>query len=218
MRIGIVGGTGREGRGLAARWAAAGHRVLIGSRDAARALERARELSEPSAGLLITGGENAAIAMESEVVVLTVPYGAHGETLRALRVALEGKILVDLTVPLKPPSIHTVHVPPGESCALEAQTILGASCKVIATLHHVSSTDLADVDTPLARDVLVCGDDVPAKDTVMALVRELGARALDAGPLRNAIALEALTPVLLHLNKKYSSKHAGLSITGLSLA
>ncbi len=213
MRIGIVGGTGREGRGLAARWAAAGHRVLIGSRDAARAVERARELS--TGAFQITGGENGAIALESELVVLTVPYGAHGDTLRALRGTLDGKILIDLTVPLRPPAISVVHVPPGEACALEAQAIVGTTCKVVATLHHVSSTDLADVDRPLARDVLVCGDDAPAKGTVMALIGELGARALDAGPLRNAIALEALTPVLLHLNKTYSSKHAGLSITGV---
>lgn len=225
MRIGIIGGTGREGRGLALRWAGAGHEVLIGSRDAARAEEKARELGAAlpvapgAAGLSggggrIIGDSNEAAAAAGEVTLLTVPYAAHAETLKGLRAQLAGRILVDITVPLQPPKVSQVHLPPGSSAALEAQALLDPSTRVVAALHHVSSAHLGEPGHAIDCDVLVCGDDEAARTIVIGLIGDLGLRGLDAGPLRNAVALESLTPVLLHLNRKYKT-HTGLRITGL---
>jgi NADPH-dependent F420 reductase len=215
MRIGIIGGTGREGRGLAIRWARGGHAVAIGSRDAARAQEKAAEVASLTGGK-VTGGDNAWAAEQSEIVVLSVPYAGHGETLRALKGAFAGRILIDITVPLKPPKVSEVQLPAGTSAAMEAQEILGADVKVVAALHHVSSAHLADPDHAIDCDVLVCANDVPAREQAMALIAEMGVRALDAGVLRNAVALESLTPVLIHMNKKYKiAEGAGIRITGI---
>lgn len=214
MNIGLIGGTGREGRGLALRWARAGHTVRIGSRDAAKAKAKAAELhAEGATG--IEGGDNAWAASSADVVLLSVPYGAHKETLEALRPSLEGRILIDITVPLKPPRVAEVNLPAGHAAALEAQAIVGPSCKVVAALHHVSSVHLGDPDHALECDVLVCSDDQAARDTVIRLIEDLGTVALDAGPLRNAIALESLTPVLLHLNKRYKKAGIGVRFTNV---
>jgi NADPH-dependent F420 reductase len=214
MRIGIVGGTGKQGSGLAVRWARAGHTVVLGSRDAAKAKAKAAELG--GQGAAIEGGDNAWAAREAEVVVLAVPYEAHAETLRGIVEAAAGKVVVDMTVPLKPPKVSRVQLPPGQAAALEAQALLGADTPVVATLHHVSATHLADPSHVIACDVLVAADDARAKATVIGLVRDLGLRALDAGPLVNAIALESLTPVLIHLNRVYKSQGAGIVFTDLS--
>jgi NADPH-dependent F420 reductase len=212
MRIGIVGGTGKEGSGLALRWARAGHAVIIGSRDGERGKDVARKLS--SAGVSLDGGSNID-ACDADVVVLSVPYAAHAETLGAVKSALRGKVVVDITVPLKPPGVRRVHLPAGRAAALEAQALLGPETRVVASLHHVSSVHLSDPDHAIECDVLVCSDDDEARRLVIGLVADLGLRALDAGPLENAIALEALTPVLLHLNKVYKSPGAGIRFTGL---
>ena len=214
MRIAIVGGTGREGRGLAMRWARAGHHVFIGSRDAERARARARELS--IAGRIVAGGDNAWAVAQAEVVLVSVPYAAHAPTFRELRAALQGRIVIDITVPLAPPKVSQVHLPVGQAAALEAQEILGPGARVVATLHHVSSTQLGDADALLDADTLVVSDDEAARKLTIGLVEELGLRGLDAGPLRNAIALEALTPVLLHLTKKYNGQGAGIRVVGLA--
>jgi NADPH-dependent F420 reductase len=213
MRIGVIGGTGKEGSGLARRWAGAGHTVTIGSRDAARGRQAAETLS--GGGLVISGGDNADAAAAGDVVVLCVPYGAHAETLASVKAQVSGKVLVDITVPLQPPKIRRVHLSPGRAAALEAQSFLGSSTKVVATLHHVSSEHLSEPGHAIDCDVLVCADDDDARRTVMGLIADLGLRALDAGPLENAIALEALTPVLLHLNKVYKGSTAGIRITGI---
>jgi hypothetical protein len=209
MRIGIVGGTGREGKGLALRWARAGHTVKIGSRDAERARARAAEL-----GAGIEGGDNAWCVADADAVLLSVPYAAHAETLKGLAAALEGRVLIDITVPLKPPKVSQVNLPEGRAAALEAQAILGAGTRVVAALHHVSSAHLGEPDHSIECDVLLCGDDEAAKTLVIGLIQDLGLRALDAGPLQNAVALESLTPVLLFLNKKYKGT-AGIRFTGL---
>ena len=151
----------------------------------------------------------------ARIVVLTVPYDAHGDTLRAIAQAVAGKVVIDVTVPLKPPKVSRVQLPPGQAAALEAQALLGASTPVVATLHHVSATHLADPSHPIECDVLVAADDAPAKATAIGLVRDLGLRGLDAGPLANAIALESLTPVLIHLNRVYKSQGAGIVFTDL---
>lgn len=213
MRIGLIGGTGREGRGLALRWAKAGHSVAIGSRDADKAKAKAEELSALGHGT-IEGGDNEWAVRDAEVALLSVPYGAHGETLRGLKDALQGRIVIDITVPLKPPRVHEINLPEGQAAALEAQAILGPGAQVVAALHHVSSTHLGEVDHEVDCDVLVCADDERAKEVTLGLVRDLGLRGLDAGPLRNAIALESLTPILLHLGKKYKSPGIGVRFTG----
>lgn len=209
MRIGIVGGTGREGKGLALRWAKAGHSVCIGSRDAERARARAAEL-----GAGIEGGDNAWCASEADVVLLSVPYAAHAETLKGIAGALSGRVLIDITVPLKPPKVSQVNLPAGRAAAIEAQAIVGPSTPVVAALHHVSSAHLGEPDHAIDCDVLVCGDDATAKALVLELVGDLGLRGLDAGPLENAVALESLTPVLLYMNKKYKGT-SGIRFTGL---
>jgi NADPH-dependent F420 reductase len=215
MRLGIVGGTGKLGSGLAQRWARAGHAVAIGSRDPAKAQAHAEELG--ARGVTVLGGDNAWAAREGEVVILTVPYAAHAETLRAIVEAVAGKVLIDVTVPLKPPKVSRVQLPVGQAAALEAQALVGPSTPVVATLHHVSATHLADPMHAIQCDVLVAGDDVGAKAMTIGLVRDLGLRGLDAGPLVNAIALESLTPVLIHLNRTYKSQGAGIVFTDLSV-
>jgi 8-hydroxy-5-deazaflavin:NADPH oxidoreductase len=213
MRIAVVGGTGKEGRGMAMRWARAGHSVFIGSRDAARASEAATELSA-LAGKSIQGGDNHAAVEASELVVLSVPYSAHASTLSALKPVLAGRVLIDITVPLQPPKVTSVNLPAGQSAALEAQAILGADTPVVAALHHVSAVHLSNLDHAIACDVLACSDDKPALQRALALISDLGVRAVDAGPLRNAIALESLTPVLLHINRTLKGS-AGIKLTGV---
>jgi len=215
MRIGIIGGTGKEGRGMALRWAHKGHEVCIGSRQAERAVECAAELAAGQGALKLSGGDNAHAVRSAEVILLSVPYAAHRATLLELAPHLEGKILIDITVPLKPPRVAEVHLPEGHSAALEAQALLGAGTRVVATMHHISSAHLADPEHGIDCDVLTCADDKEALATVMGLVGDLGLTAYDAGPLRNAVALEALTPVLLHLNRRYKSAGAGIRITGM---
>jgi NADPH-dependent F420 reductase len=212
-KVGIVGGTGKQGTGLALRWAKT-HEVIIGSRDRERAEAQARE-SSAAGGVTIRGASNLDVAREAEIVALTVPYAAHAATLRDVAEALPGKVLIDMTVPLVPPKVAVVHLPPGQAAALEARAIVGAEVKIVAALHHVSSVHLADLSHALEGDVLVCGDDAAAKAAVMELIADLGLRGVDAGALENAIALEALTPVLLSINKRYKIRGAGIRILGI---
>lgn len=218
MHIAIIGGTGKEGRGLALRWAHAGHEVTIGSRSAERAHKEAHALSEELALIdspgRVAGADNATAVAAADLAVLSVPYSAHAATLEPLRAALAGKILIDITVPLKPPKVRKVHLPAGQSAALEAQALLGDDVRVVAALHHISSVHLSDLDHEFDCDVLVCGHK-EARAQVVELIADLRVRALDAGPLANSIALESLTPVLLYLNRHYKGRGCGLRITGL---
>src|SRR5215472_3823379 len=184
MKIGVVGGTGKLGSGLAVRWARAGHAVLVGSRDAAKARAHVAELAKAGTPG-IEAGDNAWAAREADVVVLTVPYEAHAATLAAIKDAAAGKVLVDTTVPLKPPKVSRVHLPAGQAAALETQTALGPATPVAAALHHVSAAHLADPAHPIDCDVLVAADNARAKGTAIELIASLGLRALDAGPLVN---------------------------------
>ena len=217
ITIAVLGGTGKEGSGLAIRWAKHGYRVILGSRDAERADQKAAELSANyaiEAGHM-TGMENLAAAEAASIVVLSVPYDAHETTLEYVRPALANKILIDVAVPLQPPKIRTVFIPEGKSAALEAQAFLGSSTRVVAAFHNVSAVHLQDPEGAIACDVLICGDDADAKTQTIRLTEAIGLRGLDAGPLANAVAVEAMTPVLLYLNKQYKVKSTGLVITGL---
>lgn len=214
--IAVIGGTGKEGSGLALRWAHSGYEVLIGSRDAERAAEKADELNRVLGKTVLRGLDNASAAAAAELVVLTVPYQAHKPILESIKEAAQGKILVDVTVPLQPPAIRTVHIPEGKAASLEAQALLGPEVRVVAAFQNISHTHLKDLDDPVDSDVLMASDDDEAKHEVARLIEAIpGMRAIDIGPLANAIAAEALTPVILYINKRYKAPGAGIRITGL---
>lgn len=216
LSVAVIGGTGKEGSGLALRWAHSGYRVLIGSRDAARAQQKADELNAILGNAYLQGMSNEDAARAADVVVISVPYDAHTATLDALYEAVQGKTVVDVTVPMRPPNVRTVHVPEGRAAGLEAQARLGPGVKVVSAFQNVSAVHLQHLGHPVACDVLVCGDDEGAKSDVIRLVEAAGMRGVDAGPLANAVAAEALTPVLLYINRRYKVKGAGILITGLS--
>ncbi len=215
ITVAVLGGTGKEGSGLAVRWALNGYRVIIGSRDAERAKQRAAELNQELGGDYLTGAANVDAAAEADLVVLSVPYAAHHATLEGVKDQLQGKVLVDITVPLAPPKVRTVHLPEGKSAALEAQALLGEGVKVVSAFQNVSYEKLTDPTSEVQCDVLVTGNDEQAKADVIRLVEAAGMRGFDAGLLPNSIAVEALTPVLLYLNKKYGGHGAGIRVTGL---
>lgn len=215
ITIAVIGGTGKEGSGLAKRWANSGYRVIIGSRDAERAEQRADELNTEMGGTYLQGMDNLSAAREANLIVISVPYDAHQTTLEALWEAVQGKIVVDVTVPIIPPHIRTVHVPEGKAASLEAQAILGPDVKVVAAFQNVSAVHLKDAAHAVDCDVLVCGDDEEAKEAAIKLAQAAGMRGLDAGPLANAVAVESITPVLMWLNKRYKSKGSGIVITGI---
>jgi hypothetical protein len=217
MTIAVVGGTGKEGAGLALRWAQSGYRVVIGSRDAARAAAKADELNAILGNAIVRGLSNADAAAEADVVTLTVPYKAHTTILESVKEEVQGKIVISVTVPTQPPNIRTVYVPEGNAASLEAQALLGDGVRVVAAFQNVSAAHLMDLDHPVDCDVLVCGDDADAKNDVIPLVEAIeGMRGIDAGPLANAVAVEALTPVLLYINRRYKVRGAGVRITGLA--
>lgn len=216
MNIGIIGGTGKEGSGLACRWALAGHHVVIGSRDAVKAAAGAAALNQLLAGkAVVRGATNAEAAQEAEVVVLAVPYAAQVATADAVAPQLQGKILVDVTVPLAPPKVDRVQLPGGESAVVALQRRLGAGVKVVSAFQNVSATHLKNPAHEIDCDVLVCGDDADAREVVIGLAHDAGLRAWHAGTLANSIAAEALTSVLIAINKRYKVAGAGIRITGI---
>jgi NADPH-dependent F420 reductase len=214
MKIAIVGGTGREGRGLAIRWAKAGHDVFIGSRQAEKGAAKAAEFSEEF-GVTLQGADNVAACNHGELIIVTVPYSAHRATFESIKGAVGDKVIVDITVPLQPPKVRSVNLPEGQSAALEARAMLGDGSRLVAALHHISSEHLSDPAHTFDCDVLVCGDDKGARALVISVISDLGLRGVDAGVLKNAIALESLTPVLLHINRRYDSVGSGIRITGI---
>jgi NADPH-dependent F420 reductase len=213
--IAVLGGTGKEGSALAMRWALNGYKVIVGSRDAEKAQQAVQEMNESLGGDYLEGMSNEEAVKKATTVVLSVPYSAHHTTLESIKEDLQGKVLIDITVPLAPPAITTVSVPSGNAAGLEAQTLLGAGVRVVSAFQNVSAVKLKDPKNFVDCDVLVCGDDEEAKQDAMRLVEAADLRAIDAGPLANAVAVEALTPVLLYINKKYKVKGAGIRITGI---
>jgi NADPH-dependent F420 reductase len=212
--IGIIGGSGALGSALAYRWAKAGHAVILGSRDPVRAAEAARKLSERVPGTKVRGDENAAAAFAAEVAVLTVPFAHQSDTLSPLARALDGKILIDATVPLRPGKKMTVALPAEGCAALVSQRLLGDRVRVVSAFQTVSAKAL-ERDDPVEGDVLVAGDDPAARDVVIALIADAGLRGVHAGPLANSAAAEALTSVLIQINKRYGAEGAGIRIIGI---
>ena len=215
MNIGVLGGTGKEGGGLAYRWALAGHDVVIGSRDASKAEAGAAELNRLLNGKAVVRGARNRDAAKAQLVVLAVPYAAQLATADSVAAQLTGKILVDVTAPLVPPKVDRVQLPNGESAAVALQRRLGAPVKVVSAFHNVSATHLKDAAHEIDCDVLVCGDDAGARELVIGLARDAGLRAWHAGVLANSIAAEALTSVLIAINKRYKVAGSGIRITGV---
>ena len=214
-KIAILGGTGAQGGGLALRLAKAGHQVTIGSRDAEKA-RRAAEVASARAGQAIAGADNRGAAGAAEIVVLTVPFAVQRATVEDVLPELAGKILVDATVPLVPPKVSVVQLPNGQSAVAAIQELAGKNVRVVSAFQNVSAQHLSDIDHAVDCDVLVCGDDRGACDIVIALCADMGLRGLYAGTINNSAAAEALTSVLIAINRRYKVPGgAGIRITGI---
>jgi len=215
LTIAILGGTGKEGKGLAYRWARAGYKVFIGSRAIERAMDVAEELSMMLGGQShIKGLGNPEAANEADIIVVTVPYSAHRATLETVNDAVQGKLVIDVTVPLVPPKVSKVQMPEAGSAAQEARQILGEGVEVCAAFQNISHEHLLG-DINVECDVLVTGTSKEAREETIKLVKAAGLVGWDAGPIENSVVVEGLTSVLIGINKKYGSTHAGIKITGI---
>lgn len=212
--IAILGGTGALGGGLAWRWARAGYDVVIGSRTLEKAVAAAAELNAQGIARPVQAMSNPDAATAADIVVMTVPFANHGATIAAVRDAVQGKIFVDVTVPLVPPKVGTVQLPAGGSAGMLAQAHLGDGVNVVSAFQNVAATHLMDTDHDPDCDVLVCGNDQAACEQVIVLARAAGMKAWHAGPIANAVVAEAMTSVLITLNKKYKIPGSGFRITG----
>lgn len=213
--IAVLGGSGKEGSGLAFRWSHAGYPVVIGSRTAEKAQQAAAELNAALGREAVRGCANPEAAAAGAIVVLTVPFAAQRSTVEEVADALAGKILVDVTVPLVPPKVNRVQLPGGGSAVEAIQKLLGDQVKVVSAFQNISAHHLKDLDHVIECDVLVCSDDRDAADRVVGLAREIGLGAWNAGVLANSAAAEALTSLLIALNQRYKVPAAGIRITGI---
>jgi NADPH-dependent F420 reductase len=206
--IAVVGGTGKLGSALARRWAKAGLSVIIGSRALASAAQAAADL-----GFGLTGMTNADAARQADIIVVTVPFAAQEATLAEIAPHVAGKIVVDTTVPLMPPKVMQVQLPAEGSAAMRARRLLGDSPALVSAFHNVAAHKLA-TDEEIACDVLVFGDSKAARAEIVALAKEAGLRGLHGGALVNSAAAEALTSILIFINRAYTVDGAGIQITG----
>jgi len=211
--IAILGGTGDLGTGLAIRWSKAGHNIIIGSRTQEKADAALVELKKISPDTPAQAMENGAAASAGEIVVLTVPFEHQLSTLEAVKPALEGKILIDVTVPLMPPKVGTVQMPAAGSAGKQAQDMLGDDVMVVTAFQNIAA-HLLQQDVNIECDVLVAGNKKVARDTVIGLVEEAGMNGWHAGPIENSAAAEALTSILIQINRKHDISHSGLKIVG----
>jgi 8-hydroxy-5-deazaflavin:NADPH oxidoreductase len=209
--IAVIGGTGHLGKAIARRLVKAGHKVTIGSRSAEKAQATADELGAAGAG------ENAAVASGQEIVIVTVPYASQAATLREIGPLVGDAILVDTTVPLVPPKVMRVQLPAAGSAALEAKAILGEDVRFVTAFHSVAA-HILDTDEKVECDVLVFGDDVEARNVVIGLCTDMDLRGLSGGALANSAAAEALTSILIYMNKTYGADGAGVRFTRLAKA
>ncbi len=216
LSIAVLGGTGKEGKGLAYRWAKAGYHVFIGSRSADKAKAAAQDLQMMLHGeASIEGLGNAEAAQKADIAVITVPYSAHRATLEAVKDSLKGKLLIDVTVPIVPPKVTKVQMPPAGSAAQEAKQILGEDAEVAAAFQNISHEHLLQ-DHDVECDVLVTGSSKNARAETLKLVSAAGLIGWDAGPIENSVVIEGMTSVLININKQYGSTHAGIKITGVT--
>jgi NADPH-dependent F420 reductase len=212
-KIAVLGGTGALGAGLAARLARAGYDLRIGSRDPAKAEALAETLRGESGNAKVSGSGLIDAAEWAELSFLTVPYGAHEETLLQIREALQGKIFVDATVPLKPPAVSKVQMPAAGSAALETLALLGEEVKIVSALQNIGAQKLARPD-PIDSDVLVTGNDAEAVETVRGVLADAGLDSIHAGSLANSVAVEAMTSLLIFIGRKNKIHEPGIRIRG----
>jgi len=205
--IAVLGGTGNLGSAIARRLAKAGRRVLIGSRKAEGAEKAAAEL-----GFGLIGKQNDDAAREADILILTVPFAAQEATLRDIAPYAKGKLVVDTTVPLMPPKVMRVQLPDEGCAAMRARTLLGEDVTLVSGFHNVAAHKLI-TDEAIDCDVLVFGDEKAARDRVVALAEEMGLRGIHGGALVNSAAAEAMTSVLIFINKHYGADGAGISLT-----
>lgn len=214
--VAVLGGTGKEGSGLATRWAHAGYEVIIGSRSLERAQATVQEIAAivgPQAA--IRAAANVDATRQAEIVVLCVPFAAQLSSAEEVKSVLPGKILVDVTVPLVPPKVDRVQLPAAGCAAVQLQQLVGTDVRVVSAFQNVSAHHLKQLDHRIECDVLVCGDDAAAREVVVQLAAAAGMRAYHAGALANAAAAEALTSVLIAINKRYKVPSAGIRISGV---
>ena len=216
--IAIIGGTGDLGTGLARRWAQAGYPVIIGSRTADKAQAAVADLravlkERGCKQITVEALDNIAAATQADIAVLTVPFAHQAGTLESIKVAVQGKIVVDVTVPLVPPKVARVQMPAQGSAGQIAQAILGEGVRVVSAFQNVAAQHLQG-DQAIACDVLVCGNDKEARAQVVKLVVAAGMRGFHAGSIDNSAAAEAMTSLLIFINKQYQC-HAGIRITGV---
>jgi hypothetical protein len=212
--LAILGGTGPQGGGLALRWALAGYPVLLGSRDAERSRQAAAELNARLGRGTIQGLSNPEAAAAAEVVILAAPYSAQEAMALSVRDQVQGKVFIDVTVPLVPPKVSVVQLPEGGSAVVALQNKLGPGVRVISAFQNISAEHLNDLDHAIDCDVLVCGDDAEGCEIAVRLAEALGVRGWRAGPLSNSIVAEALTSVLIGINRRYKIAGSGIRITG----
>lgn len=212
--LAIIGGTGTLGSGLARRWAAAGYDIIIGSRTAEKAAAAVSALAVGNGASTARGLANGEAAKAGEIIVLTVPWSNHAQILNEIKGHTAGKIVLDTTVPLVPPKVARVQMPNEVSAALATQQRLGEGARVVAAFHNVAAHKLP-TDEVIDCDVLIFGDEPKDRTIVAALVEAAGLRGIHAGPLANSVAAEALTSVLIGINRNYKVDGAGLRITGL---
>lgn len=209
--IAVIGGTGALGKGIARRLVKAGHQVTIGSRTADKARSTAEELGAAAYA------ENGEAARRKDVVIVTVPHASQGDTLRRIASVVGSAVVVDTTVPLVPPKVMRVQLPAGGSAAMQAREHLGPDTRLVTAFHNVSAHHL-DSDHAIDCDVLVFSDDVEARQTVVDLCPGIGLRGLSGGALANSAAAEALTSILIYMNKTYKADGAGIRFTNLTAA
>jgi 8-hydroxy-5-deazaflavin:NADPH oxidoreductase len=212
--LAIIGGTGALGTGLAIRWAGAGYGVVLGSRTREKAEEAARRIEARHGAPPVRGLDNRSAAAACDIVVIAVPYASHDAILDEIREAVAGKIVIDAVVPLVPPKVSIVNLPPEGSAAQAAQQRLGESVRLVSAFHNVAAVKLA-AGGAVDCDVLVFGDDRHAREMVITLADAAGTRGIDGGPLANAVVGEALTAVLIGINRRYKVPGAGIRITGI---
>jgi NADPH-dependent F420 reductase len=209
--IAIIGGTGDLGSGLAASWSKAGYRIVIGSRSRDKALESAAKY-----GTGVSGEDNVGAARLADIVVLAVPYVNHDQTLEEIKAEVQGKIVVDAVVPLAPPKVSTVQLPPDGSAALAAKRLLGDNVRVVSAFHNVGAAKLR-AGARAECDVLVFSDDREARQAVIELANVVALRGVGGGALANSVAAEAMTSVLIWINRQYKVSGAGIVISGLDI-
>jgi len=212
--IAVIGGTGALGFGLALRWAIAGHQIIIGSRAQDSADRGAARLAGLVPNMTVSGLENAAAAAAAEIVVLTVPFANQAPMLEAIKLGCQGKIMVDVTVPLMPPKVRTVHIPEHGSAGKGAQVFLGDGVRVVSAFQNVAADHLADLSHDIDCEILVCGNDPEAREIVVGLAEDAEMRAWHGGRIENSVVAEALTSALIFMNNRYKIAGAGIRITG----